>query len=320
MFTNNNFILSNKKKSTNTNNTNNINNINNYDLPIQHNHNIIHNHNNQQNEYIVNDNEFPSELESTFNSESESESTESSEYKEDEKKYWEFGNRGIKLKHFNKIMSRNLAIMFYIDRVFIEWINKSLSNSYANLFDLSNSTVFTLKSGIINSMGGQVIVMPTHEKITGGFKIQEAAYVEIKDIAITEKDLFKNNIPNIDSILKHSDNLNHVLKILHILKITDKYKLKENISKTDISFKTIISDANSYIDQLNSTNNKKQIMKSNKNSGFYIKVYNDRAKAFFIDGENNQIHYIATNTNFNERFVSIRYYTFNIVNGKIKKI
>ena len=38
--------------------------------------------------------------------------------------------------------------------------------------------------------------------------------------------------------------------------------------------------------------NKKEILKSDKTTGFYIKVYNNRAKAFFMDKTNNLINYI----------------------------
>ena len=98
MFTNN-FIFGSKKKKS----TNNTIFKNNYDLINNSNH-LIKRPIEKPNEYIVNDNEFPSELDSTFNSESESKSTTSSEYKEDPKKYWEFGNRGIKLRYFNKLI------------------------------------------------------------------------------------------------------------------------------------------------------------------------------------------------------------------------
>lgn len=273
-------------------------------------------------EYSVRDNEFPSELDTTFNSDSKTESTESSEYVEDEKKYWEYGNRGIKINNFKSKMSRNLAIMYYVDRVFVEWIDKSLSNNYNLLFNKENSTIFTLSSGIINSVKGEVMVRPIHpdNKISGEFNILDAAYIKISNINITEKDLLKNNIPNIDSVLNHTNNLFHIIKIISILKLTNSFKLKENISEDTLSFKTICTEAFEYIEQLNLNNNKKSILKSDKNSGFYIKVYNDRAKAFIIDGKNNKIHYVASTSHFNERCVSIRYYTFNLVNGKIKKI
>jgi hypothetical protein len=309
MFPNNNHILGNKKKPTN--NYNNHNQIN-IEPPAEIKPIIK--------EYIVNNNEFPSELDSSFNSASDSNLTESSEYKSEEKKYWEYGNRGIKIKNFNKKMSSNLAIMYYIDRVFVEWIDKSLSNNYELLFNPANSLIFTLKSGEINTANQMVIVKPIHDKISGNFRVLDAGYVQISDIELTDKDLFKNNIPNIDSIIKHKDNIFHLIKILNIFNIPNKFKLKERVSNELISFRNIIKDAINYVDELKASNNKKSILKSDKTTGFYMKVYNYRAKAFFLDTSNNLIHYIGTNTDFNERFVSIRYYTFELVGGKIKKI
>lgn len=313
MFTNNNHILGNKKKLTN-NHTNNQN----------QNHNPINIEPTEIKpiikEYIVNDNEFPSELDSSFNSASDSNLTESSEYKSEEKKYWEYGNRGIKMKNFNKKMSRNLAIMYYIDRVFVEWIDKSLSNNYELLFNPANSLIFTLKSGEINTANRMVVVKPIHDKISGSFQVLDAGYVQITNVELTDKDLFKNNIPNIDSVIKHKDNIIHLIKILNIFNIPNKFKLKERVSNKLISFRNISSDAINYVNELKTLGNKKQILKSNKTTGFYIKVYNNRAKAFFLDMSNNLIHYIGTNTDFNERVVSIRYYSFELIGGKIKKI
>ena len=273
-------------------------------------------------EYIVNNNEFPSE-QSDFNSETTETESESDEYKSDNthgKKYWEYGNRGLKIKDFNRKMSRNLAIMYYIDRVFVEFIDKTLQSSYADLFHSNSSTTFTLDTGIINSLNGNVTVQPLSKKIKGKgvFKVIEAGYVRIDSIDLTEKDLFKNNIPNLDSIIKNKSNLFHVLKILNIFNIQKKFKYKENLSNQNISFKTISSAANEYINELKSSGNKNMILKSDKNSGFYINVKSDKAKGFFIDGLNNIIHYIGANSNFNERFVYIRYYTFSLTDGKIK--
>jgi hypothetical protein len=317
MFTNNNFIFGNKKKTTNNHNNNqNYNPINIEpaaeikQIPIPY----------KSNEYIVQNNEFPSELDSSFNSATNStKSSESSEYKSEEKKYWEYGNRGVKMKNFNKKMSRNLAIMYYIDRVFIEWIDKSLSNNYELLFNPTSSLIFTLKSGQIHTENNQVIVKPLHDKISGSFRVLDAGYVQITDIELTDKDLFKNNIPNIDSIIKHKDNIVHMIKILNIFNIPNKFRVKESVSDKQISFHTISLDAINYIDELKASHNKKTILKSDKNTGFYIKIYNNRAKAFFLDTSSNLIHYIGTNINFNERFVSIRYYTFELIGGKIKK-
>ena len=188
------------------------------------------------------------------------------------------------------------------------------------LFNPASSLIFTLKSGEINTENNKVTVKPTHDKISGSFRVLDAGYVQISDIELTDKDLFKNNIPNIDSVIKHKDNIVHMIKILNIFNIPNKFRVKESVSDEKISFGTITSDAIGYVDEMKALGNKKAILKSDKTTGFYIKIYNNRAKAFFLDTSSNLIHYIGTNINFNERFVSIRYYTFELAGGKIKKI
>ena len=65
---------------------------------------------------------------------------------------------------------------------------------------------------------------------------------------------------------------------------------------------------------------KNKILKANKNSAFYIKIYNDRGKGFIIDEKNNIIYYISSNINFINMTINLRYYAFEIFHGKIKKI
>ena len=70
----------------------------------------------------------------------------SSEILSETKFYWEYGNTGLKIKEFKKKMSRNLAIMYYIDRLFNEYIDTVLSNNYSKLFSSSSNVKFNLKT------------------------------------------------------------------------------------------------------------------------------------------------------------------------------
>jgi hypothetical protein len=65
---------------------------------------------------------------------------------------------------------------------------------------------------------------------------------------------------------------------------------------------------------------KKNILKSNKYSGFYIKIYSDHSKAFIIDDIANTIYYMAININLKSQSINVRNYAFHITNGKIDKL
>jgi hypothetical protein len=234
--------------------------------------------------------------------------------------YWQFGNSGLKIKKFKEKMSRNLSIMYYIDRLFNEYIDTILTNNYAKLFNNKSNTKYTLKSGIINAINGNVTATIKHNKLNGTFKVLDAGFVSLSNINIKQKELKKNSIPDFNSLISHKDNIYHITKIIKIFSLINKMSVKSNISNNYFDFNNITSSANNYIDDLIIKNKKNKILKANKNSAFYIKIYNDRGKGFIIDEKNNIIYYISSNINFRNMTINLRYYAFEIFHGKIKKI
>lgn len=234
--------------------------------------------------------------------------------------YWEYGNTGLKMKQFKPIMSRNLAIMYYIDRLFNEYIDGILSNDYSKLFSPNSNVKFNLGTGTIKSNKGKVIAILNHKKIKGTFDVLEAGFFTISDIQIKDKELKNNLIPNLESILAHKDNIYHISKIIKLLSFHNRMTIKSNLSNKNTTIETIGLNAESYLNDLIKKNKKKNILKSNKNSGFYIKIYNDHGKGFIIDNLNNLIYYIAANINFKSQTINVRYYSFNLEKGMIKKL
>ena len=315
----------------------------NHVIPQSNIHNLSNN-NNQQNEKIKkqiknkspNDNSssdlvsnYTTDLASSSKSDSSSSSSSSSSnlssssslYSPSETKfYWEYGNTGLKIREFKKKMSRNLAIMYYVDRLFNEYIDTILTNSYSKLYSPSANYDYKLKTGNIKAYKGNVTANITHKKLNGKFNILEAGFMSISDIKITDKDLKNNSIPNLDSIIEHKDNIYHVTKMIKIFNLYNKMTIKSNLSNKNMILENIASDANSYVDELVKNNKKNKILRSSKNSGFYIKMYNNHGKGFIIDSVNNIIYYIAVNINFKSLNINLRYYAFEIIKGKINKI
>lgn len=242
--------------------------------------------------------------------------TTSSEFLSDKKVYWEYGNRRLKMRNFDKVMSRNLAIMYYIDRVFCNY-GIVYQHSFKKLFNSHDDSKHIYSCGEIFKENGKVYVKLNNDKLKGIFNVKEANLVTISDIKLTYKDLYKNGIPNLESLLSHKDNLHHVLKITRLFNIHNKFKVNSNHCKT--SFNEITRNANFHIKDEYEKHNKNNILKSPKNVGFYIKMHNDHAKAFFIDNKNNLIYFITVNYDVKLCKVYIRYYTFDITDGKIIK-
>ena len=238
----------------------------------------------------------------------------------DTKLYWEYGNTGLKINNFKQKMSNNLSIMNNIDKLFNEYIDTILANDYSKLFNQNSNIKFKLKSGVIKSIKGQVEASLNYKNIIKTYNVIEAGFITISDLNISEKDLKLNSIPNLNSVLTHKDNILHIIKIVNLLKLNNKMKLQSNLSNKNLSLENIYQNANSYIDKLIKKNKKKYILKSDKNTGIYIKVYNDYSKAFYINQSNNIIYYLTTNINFVSLSLNVRFYSFNIKKGKIIKI
>ena len=275
------------------------------------------------NESSSSDSTYSTKLaDSTKSSSSVSDSSSSEEKSElvlsETKIYWTCGNRGIKIENFNSVMSKNLSIMFIVDKIFNEYIDSVLTNSYSKLFHKETNTKIELQSGFIESNFGKVSAT-IKDKFSGKYNVLEASFVTINNIKLTDKDLKNNSIPNLQSLLSHADNNYHTSKILKLLNFDDKINLIENLSNKNNNFNLFSKNANQYITELVEKGNKKKIFKSNKYTGFYIKIYNNNAKAFFIDEKNNLIYYIASSINFATSSINIRYYTFETKNCKIIK-
>lgn len=253
--------------------------------------------------------------------ESSSKSTsESSVIPSETKLYWEYGNTGLKIIDFNKKMARNLAIMNYIDQLFNEYNNSNLNNNYQKLFSSSINANYDLNTGKININNGVVNVNLKHSKLTGTYNILEAGIINFSDINLTEKDLKQNSIPNLEQLLTHKDNNYHITKIIKLFNLKMKSKIKSNVSNKKNSFEQMSKNANELLNELVKNNKKNKILKSNKYSGFYIKIYNDCGKGFIIDGKTNILYYVAMNIDYKTSNIHMRYYAFNIKNGKIVKI
>lgn len=248
-------------------------------------------------------------------------SSKSSSYIPSETKfYWEYGNTGLKIKEFKKKMKRNLSIMYYIDRLFNEYVDSILTNSYSKLFAPNSNSDYKLKTGNIKGSNGKVTATILHKKLSGNFNVLEAGFITLSDLDIADRDLKRNSIPNLDSILKHTDNIYHIAKIIKIFNLHEKMTIKSNLSNNNMNLENISLGANSYLDDLIKKDKKKKILKSNKRSGFYIKMYNNNGKGFIIDESHNTIYYIAVNINFDSGSINLRYYAFEIIKGIINKI
>jgi hypothetical protein len=227
--------------------------------------------------------------------------------------YWEYGN----VKKLNKKMIKNMIIGFYIDKLFNEYNKNVVSCKYSELFNISSNKSVDLKSGKITTNKGIVTAILQHEKISGSFNIIETAHITLSDINITNKELKEKSIPNINSLLKHTDNIYHITKIIKLFDFDNKINIKSNLSNTNTNFKNITSNANNYINDLIINGKKQKILKTNKNFCYYIKVYNDHIKGFIIDNINNILHYFASSINIKTANTTLRYYIFNTKNGKI---
>jgi len=307
--------------------------------------------------------------------------------------YWQYGNRGFKIKNFNKKMSRNLAIMYYVDRVFCEFVETSFNNSYKSLFKSSSNLEYQLKSGTITTVDKVVRVSLNKNKINDCFfTVLNAGYTTISDVNITEKDLLKNKVPSFASVVEHIDNIAHVSKLARIFSLALKFTVNNNTSGLEsnqsrqnspelyseeipsglVRFQSRQNSPELYSEEIppglesnqsrqnspgqssreihldsgrvNPTNpgdnefnfnnftlngmniindyldnDKKKILKSDSNSGFYIKMYSDHGKAFFMDAENNLMYYISQSEDSTKNIITIRYYLFSTEKCKIVK-
>lgn len=228
--------------------------------------------------------------------------------------YWSHGNTGIKLTYFNKIMSNNLAKLFYIDDIFMEFINlgNKSKNSVKKLFNNNTNLKYSLKNGILTSNEGKVSIKINIPKINGNYDIIDAGFSLISNINIDEIDLKKERIPTLDSVISHNDNVNYILKITKIFNLNKKYSISTNAVNEEFNYTNIINKSDVIIRNYIDNGKKNRLLKSNINTAFYIRVHNNRGKAFIIDKENELIYYITENEDFTKNQIFIRYYILKI--------
>jgi hypothetical protein len=222
--------------------------------------------------------------------------------------FWEYGNRLFKIKNFEKKISKNLLIMHNIDKIFCECYNNSTyNNSYSTLlkdgeYNFNSGTIFN-DNNIIN------VSINNKKFINKKYRIVNAGYTQISNIKISNYTLNKNKIPNLKSLQKHKDNISHVFKSTNILKLKSKYNIYTTVLNDEFNFDMFTNSFDNI--------NKKEILKSKNNIGFYIKIYNNQSKAFYINNESNLIYYIIIDEIINKNCLNIRYYIFNTIMCKI---
>ncbi len=237
--------------------------------------------------------------------------------------YWEYGNSGLKIKDFNSVMSKNLAILYYIDQIFNSYNTSSLNSSVGCLFDPKTNICYNHESNILQSENGNVQIKLSNEKIEGNYQVVAAGRILLSSIKLTDEDISKNKIPNFDSIMDHSDNPKHVLKLLQILPLLNvtnpdfKINIKENNSNPNFNFENIVESISELVLNYKKDNKEKNLLKSNSETAFYIKIYPDHSKALVTDNKNNLIFYICESTDYKKLEIDIRYYTLKI-NSKCK--
>jgi hypothetical protein len=224
-------------------------------------------------------------------------------------KYWEYGNSGLKIKNFNKIMSKNLSILYYLDKIFSEFVEQE-KITIGKIFKENFSKTFTVGSSQIICSNGDVSIQLDHNKISGLYKVVEAGISTIENIRILPEELDKLKIPQLSDVLDNLDNLKLIIKITNILNLYHNFDMLDDVSNPDFNLYNLIFNSLEIINKYRNDDKEKKLLKSNSKTAFYTKIYNDRGKAFVIDGENKLIYYI-TEIELDEKII-FKYYVFNI--------
>lgn len=234
--------------------------------------------------------------------------------------YWEYGNSGLKIKDFDKKMSRNLSILEQIDKIFVEF-NNLPANSLGLLFNSGEPIEYQLGNNKINVINlesvSRVNVTINENKISGVYQVLAVGFTEILNIKINENDLTKKKISSFDNFISRLDNIKSIYKIINILTLDNKFEIYENNSIDDFNLSNIVGNFFQISSEFKTNNQEKKLLKSNTNSAFYIKIYETSGMAFIIDSLNNLIYYIIESENLSDGSISIRYYLLNC-NDKYK--
>jgi len=224
-------------------------------------------------------------------------------------KYWEYGNSGLKVRDFNKIMSKNLSILYYVDKTF-EQLFSNEKITIKKLFNKNFSNIFSIGSSKINSSNGNISVELDHNKISGSYKLVASGISTISNIKILPEELTKLKVPELSDVLNNLDNIKFIIKITNILNLFNNFDIKNDNSDPAFNLYDIISNSLAIISNYKNNDKEKNLLKSNSSNAFYIKMYDTHSKAFIIDGIKKIIYYICE-TDFDDKII-FKYYVFNL--------
>ncbi len=245
----------------------------------------------------------------------------------EKKSIYELGKSNIPTDILKKSMGKNLSVLeniydlfirfidyipgIKLDKIFQTYKNINKYNKLIPLYSSSNGSIYLIENFIYANF-------ENIGKYSGTYKFMDCGYMKINDIGITDELLKKNKIPNLNSILSHKDNSKHFEKTFSIFSIwTDIFKNSES----NFMGKTNINELHELFEQfypyvIKGIDDKKKMFDiKDKNFTFYIKFYNDKAKAFILNKKLNLIYYLCTKNNLNQYDIThthIFYFVFEL--------
>lgn len=226
-------------------------------------------------------------------------------------KYWEFGNSGFKIKHFNNRMAKNLSILFYIDKIFSQLLDEEKINIH-KIFNKNFNQSFLINSSKIDCINSNVSIDLNHGKISGLYNIIAVGSTTISNVKILPDELKKYRVPDLDNILSDLDNLKQIIKLTNILKLYNNFDIKNDISDASLNFFTIITNSLNIIDEYRNLDKEKKLLKSSSTNAIYIKIYDTHGKAFIIDNDKKLIYYITEKILEKNHKIILKYYILSI--------
>lgn len=224
-------------------------------------------------------------------------------------KYWEYGNSGIKIKHFNNIMGKNLSILYYIDKTFSQLLDEKNIN-IRKMFGKNFSQSYSINSSKIICSNTKVSIDLSHGKISGHYNIIAAGSTIISNIKILPEEIKKFRVPDLNSVLNDLDNIKQIIKLTNILNLYNNFDMKNDFSDPALNFYTIVTNSLSVINEYRDKDKEKKLLKSSSSNALYIKIYDTHGKAFIIDSVNKLIYYITEKELIKERKIILKYYVF----------
>ena len=192
-------------------------------------------------------------------------------------------------------MGKNLNILNELNIIFSKFIYKNpkiiLDELLNNVSYENNKKLFSNDNGYINinKNKNNFQIFVNKSKFLGLYNIIDCGYIKIYDINLNNKLLKQNNIPNFDSFINNSNDLNYILNIIKLFKIDNAFKLKLNC----LNKMSILNFIKIYSSELIKKVDKNiNILNSNISTVFYIKVYESYTQSFFIDKSKKLIYYI----------------------------